>query len=237
VAQPGGALEALAANAATLPIDRRLAYLGLANRDRFVEVLLAGEAERAVSLRGPDPAAGAASGAAPPTWGTAGIEPAAGRLGGAVPATLVSAEEDQLSPLVGRVLQQGAKAAGATIELRSDESTTVDATWLPEGRFDLALVRTVAWPEPCWACWFADDSTGRGNVTRAKGLTALAVAADRDPAAAPALEARIKADGLMLPLWRPRAVLAGRKITGLVANSWALGPFWHAESWALAEAG
>ena len=66
---------------------------------------------------------------------------------------------------------------------------TVDGAWLPEGRFDLALVRTVAWPEPCWACWFADDSTGRGNVTRVRGLTALAAAADRDPAAAPALEA------------------------------------------------
>ncbi len=89
----------------------------------------------------------------------------------------------------------------------------------------------MAWPDPCWTCWFADDSTGRGNVTRAKGLTALATAAERDPSAAPALEAKVKADGLMLPLWRPRAVLAGRGISGLVANSWSLGPFWNAESW------
>jgi hypothetical protein len=144
----------------------------------------------------------------------------------------VSSDEDQLSPLVGRVLQSGASAAGAAVELKSDESTTVDASWLPEGRFDLALVRSVAWPEPCWACWFADDSTGRGNVTRAKGLTALAAAADRDPAAAPALEAKVKADGLLLPLWRPRAVLAGHAVTNLTANSWSIGPFWAAESWA-----
>ncbi|MGH9010131.1 MAG: ABC transporter substrate-binding protein, partial [Acidimicrobiia bacterium] len=225
VAEPGGALETLVANTATLPLERRLAYLGLTNRDRFVDVLLAGEGDRAVSLGGP-PVSGAA------TWATAGLEPAAGRLRGAVTATLVSADEDQLSSLVGRVLQQGAKAAGATVELRSDESTTVDATWLPDGRFDLALVRTVSWPEPCWACWFGDDSTGRGNVTRVRGLTPLAVAADRDPAAAPALEARVKADGLMLPLWRPRAVLAGRGVTGLAANSWSIGPFWAAESWA-----
>ena len=226
VAAPGGALEVLAANAATLPLERRLAYLGLANRDRFVDVLLAGEGDRAVSLSGL-PALG--SGAGP--WAIAGNEPAGGQLKGAVAATLVSADEDELSPLVGRVIQMGAKDAGATVELRSDESTTVDASWLPDGRFDLALVRTVAWPEPCWACWFGDDSTGRGNVTRAKGLTPLAVAADRDPAAAPALEAKVKADGLILPLWRPRAVLAGRGVTGLVANSWSIGPFWAAESW------
>ncbi|MCA1842025.1 MAG: ABC transporter substrate-binding protein [Actinobacteria bacterium] len=225
VAEPGGALEALVANTASLPADRRLAYLELANRDRFIDVLLAGEGDRAVSLAGPAPNAGG-------TWAIAGLEPAHGRLKGAVSSTLVSADEDQLSPLVGRVLQSGAMAAGTTVELKSDESTTADAIWLPEGRFDLALLRAVAWPEPCWACWFADDSTGRGNVTRAKGLTALAAAADRDPAAAPALEARVKADGLMLPLWRPRAVLAGRNITGLAANSWSIGPFWAAEAWA-----
>ena len=225
VADPGGTLEALVANTQSLPPDRRLAFLGLANRDRFVDVLLAGEADRAVSLSVPP--AGPA-----PTWPAAGVEPAGGRLKGAPVATLVTADEDQLSPLVGRVLQSGARTAGATIELRSDDSTTVDASWLPEGRFDLALSRTVAWPDPCWACWFADDHTGRGNVTRAKGLTALATAADRDPAATSALEAKVKADGLMLPLWRPRAVLAGRGISGLVANSWSLGPFWSAESWA-----
>ena len=228
VAEPGGALEALVANAATLPLERRLAYLGLANRDRFVDVLLAGEGDRAVSLGGPS---AAASGGAAATWASAGLEPDAGRLKDAGTATLVSADEDQLSSLVGKVLQQGARAAGATIELRSDESTTVDATWLPEGRFDLALVRSVSWPEPCWACSFADDSTGRGNVARARGLTPLAVAADRDPSAAPALEARVKADGLVLPLWRPRAVLAGRNVAGLAANSWSIGPFWGAESW------
>jgi len=230
VAEPGGALEALVANTQSIPADQRLGYLGLANRDRFVDVLLAGEADRAVTLTGP--MGGPAPGAAPPTWPVAGAEPAAGRLKGAPVATLVTADEDQLSPLVGRVIQSGARAAGATVELRSDESTTVDAAWLPDGRFDLALQRTVAWPEPCWACWFADDSTGRGNVTRARGLTELAAAADRDPAAVPALEAKVKAGGLMLPLWRPRAVLAGRGITGLVANSWSIGPFWSAESWA-----
>ena len=55
VAEPGGTLESLVANTVTLPLDRRLAYLGLANRDRFVDVLLAGEGERAVSLRGRRP--------------------------------------------------------------------------------------------------------------------------------------------------------------------------------------
>jgi ABC-type transport system substrate-binding protein len=228
VAEPGGAFESLVANTTTVPVARRLAYLGLANRDRFVDVLLAGEGDRAVSLAGP--VAGAAAGAA--TWATAGLESTAATLKGAPVSTLVADDEDELSPLVGRVLQQGVQPSGATLELKSDESSTVDGTWLPDGRFDLALVRTVAWPEPCWSCWFADASTGRGNVTRVTGLTALAAAADTDPAAVAALEARVRAEGLMLPLWRPRAVLAGRGVAGLVANSWSLGPFWRAESWA-----
>jgi ABC-type transport system substrate-binding protein len=227
VAEPGGALEILVANTATLPPERRRAYLGLANRDRFVDVLLAGEGERAVSLRGPGP--GAAAEAA--IWATAGLEPDGGRLKDTPQATLVAAEEDQLSPLLGRVLQQGAQAGGTTLELKSDEATDVDGSWLPDGQFDLALLRTVAWPQPCWSCWFAEAGTGRGNITRVQGLTALAAAADSDPAAAPALEARVRAEGLMLPLWRPRAVLAGRGVGGLVANSWSLGPFWGAESW------
>jgi len=242
VAEPGGALEALVANATTVAPDRRRAWLGLANRDRFVAVLLGGEAAPATDLTGPGgpPLSATSNGAAPgpsaaggsgAVWATAGVDPVAGRLkGGAVP-TLVSADEDELAPLVGRVLQQNAQAAGATLELKSDESTTVDGAWLPGGRFDLALQRTVSWPEPCWTCWFADAATGRGNVTRGTGLTPLATAADADGAAVPALEARVKADGLLLPLWRPRAVLAGRKVGGLVANSWSLGPFWAAESW------
>ncbi len=231
VADPGGTLEALVANTANLPAERRRAYLGLANRDRFVDVLLAGEGDRARSLLGPRPGPGAG---APDTaiWAVAGLEPPGDRLDESVSSTLVTAEEDQLSPLLGRVLQSGAEAAGATVELKSDESSTVDGSWIPEGRFDLALLRTVSWPEPCWACWFAEDSTGRGNVSRVKGLTTLAITADRDPAAVAALEARVKAEGLMLPLWRPRVVLAGRGVTGLEANSWAFGPFWSAESWA-----
>ena len=78
---------------------------------------------------------------------------------------------------------------------------------------------------------FQSTSTGRGNVTRSTGLTPLAAAADADPAAVPALEAQVKAEALLLPLWRPRAVLAGRRVGGLVANSWSTGPFWSAESW------
>jgi ABC-type transport system substrate-binding protein len=222
VADPGGTLESLAVNSQTVPAGRRLAYLGLPNRDRFVDVVLAGEADRAVSL---EPSAGS------PTWAAAAGAPAGAALKGAAETTLVSDDEDESSPLVGRVLQQGAAAAGADVELKSDESTTVDAAWLPDGRFDLALMRTVAWPEPCWSCWFADADVGRGNVTRVKGLTALASAADADPAAVPALEARVKSDGLLLPLWRPRAVLAGHNVAGLVANSWSTGPFWSAESW------
>ena len=228
VAEPGGTLESLVVNAAkVIAVDRRMAYLGLANRDRMADVLLAGEAGPAGSLAPAGP--GAAGGTSP--WSVAGLDPAGARLKGAPDVTFVSTDEDELSPLVGRVLQQGAAAAGADIELKSDEAKIVESTWLPGGQFELALTRTVEWPEPCWACWFSDAAAGRGNVSRVKDLTPLAEAADTDPAAVAALETRVKAEGLMLPLWRPRAVLAGKGVGNLVADSWAIGPFWMAERW------
>ncbi|MGH8975900.1 MAG: ABC transporter substrate-binding protein, partial [Acidimicrobiia bacterium] len=52
VADPGGRLVALVANAETVPPERRRAVLALPDRDRFVEALLRGEAKLGSTLAG-----------------------------------------------------------------------------------------------------------------------------------------------------------------------------------------
>ena len=228
VAEPGGAVVSLVANTESVPAQRRAALLGLPDRDRFVDVLLQGEATKATSLSGPDRGSEA-------VWPTVKQNlGAGGGLGEDVVATVVAREEDPMGPLLGRVLESFARVPGATLELKFADTTKVEGSWLPEGRFDLALVHQVAWPQPCWRCWFGDASVGRGNVARVKGFDDLAAAAERGDAAG-TLEARLQADAVLLPLWRPKAVLAARGVKGVTANSWSIGPFWKAEGWTLPE--
>lgn len=223
LAEPGGRVVSLVANTETLSLERRRALLGLPDRDRFVDVLLAGEARRATSLAGPVGGS---------TWLAVAPDGAGRELDERVEATLVATEEDPMVPLLGRVLESEARARGATVELKYAEARKVDGTWLPEGRFDLAIVDEVAWPEPCWRCRFGEAGVGRGNVARVKGLEELAAAAERgDAGAVTDLEARLRAEAVLLPLWRPSAVLAARGVEGVAANSWSTGPFWGAEDW------
>lgn len=233
VAPPGGRVEMLVANAAKLTAPRRAALLGLLPRDRFVEVLLGpAEAQRAVSLAGPT---GALPAPAWEAWAATTGTPGGPALAKGSEATLVGDEEDPAGPLLGRVLEAAAYDRSATVELKFADSVRVEGDWLPAGRFDLALVEDVAWPDPCWRCWF--DEPPAPALAREPGLGALAAAADRgEPGSAGALEAAVRARSVVLPLWRPAAVLAGRDTSGLEANAWSVGPFWRVERWK-AEAG
>ena len=228
LAPPGGRVVSLATNTETLAAERRRALLALPDRDRFVDVLLGGEAERARSLAGPGEGEGA--------WATVRPDPERPGLDDEVLATVVASEEDPMAPLLGRVLESRARLREATLELKFADAGKVEGSWLPEGLFDVAVAEEVAWPQPCWRCWFAASSVGRGNVTRVidGGLDDLAARAERgDAAAVPELEGRVREDALLLPLWRASAVLAARGVEGVEANSWSVGPFWGAEEWAL----
>jgi hypothetical protein len=223
VARPGGALVSLVANTERLTGERRAALLGLPDRDRFVTVLLGGEAALGTSV---------VPGAAGGPWATVGPDRNRPGLGG---GTLVMAAEveEPMSPLLGRVLEGQARARGVTVELKFAEATKVEGAWLREGRFDVATVDQMDWPQPCWLCRYGSAAVGRGNAARVKGLDDLAAAADAgDPAAPATLEARLRSEAVLLPLWRPSAVLASRGVKDVVANSWSIGPFWGAENWA-----
>jgi ABC-type oligopeptide transport system substrate-binding subunit len=234
VAKPGGRVELLMANNESLAQPQRAALFGLPDRDRFVDVLLAGEAERATTLAGPARAAATAAAGGPAWAQVKSVPDDRGREKG-VSGAIVAAEEDEVAPLLGRVLESRAFVRGANLELKFANGPKVNGSWLPEGRFDLAISDTIEWPDPCWRCQFGDGSIGRGNVARVKGLEALAAAADRgDANGVAALEAKLRQDSVLLPLWRPSAVLAARGgMKGVVANSWSIGPFWRAENWSL----
>ncbi|MGH9041678.1 MAG: ABC transporter substrate-binding protein [Acidimicrobiia bacterium] len=229
VAEPGGRVVSLVANVESVPPSQRRDVLGIPNRDRFVDVLLDGEAKRAVTLAGVDGGPEAA-------WAKAGGPSAPGADAGGLARggtfTLVAAIEEPMAPLLGRLLEAGVREAGATLELKLADAPMVDGRLLRDGGFDFALVDDVAWPQPCWRCWFTEGATAQGNVSRVKGVDELAAGADRgEVEAAPALEVSLRDDAVLLPLWRPLAVLAGRGVDGLAANSWSLGPFWEAENW------
>ncbi|MGH8994315.1 MAG: ABC transporter substrate-binding protein, partial [Acidimicrobiia bacterium] len=225
VADPGGRLAALVANTETVALDRRRAMLALPDRDRFVEALLDGEAAPAGTLRG-------VGGGDEDRWAVHVADPDAPGLERGEDDVLVAAQEEPMAPLLGRILESATRRRESTLELKFADAPVVDGTWLPEGRFDFALVDLAAWPEPCWRCWFSGESRERGNISRVAGLDELAAAAERgEPQAVFDLERRVKDEAVLLPLWRPAAVLAGRDVDGLAANSWSVGPFWGAEDW------
>lgn len=224
VAGPGGWIALLVANTEELPATERRGFLALPDRDRFAAVLLEDEVALARGLAGPEGGS---------TWAEVTPEAAPPGLDDAFTATLVSAEEDAMAGLLGRLLERRVRELGGDLELKSTDSPRLDGAWLRDGAFHVAVTDDVTWPDPCWSCWFGASSVGRTNTSRITGTDDLAAAADRgEAAAAAALEAQLREQGVLLPLWRPRAVLAARGVTGAEANSWSIGPFWKIEAWA-----
>jgi len=224
VAEPGGRLAMVVANTDQLPVPARRGLLGLPDRDRFAAVLLDGEVALAAGLAGPE---------ADGPWDRVvpAADPPAIRAG--FTATVAGAEEDPMAPLLGRLFERRVRGLGGEVQLRFTDSPRLDGVWLREGSFDAAVTDDVAWPEPCWSCWFGAESVGSTNTARYTGAADLAAAADRgDAAAVTALEAKLRTEAVLLPLWRPRAVLATRNVRGAEANSWSPGPFWRIEAWA-----
>jgi len=235
VAAPGGTLTALYANTEKLPDARRRALFALVDRDRFVSVLLG------TDEAGDAPSWSPRSGGASPrdVWHAVKVDPAAAKdaVSSSFTATLAAADYQPLANLIGRAIQTRLLDTKARLDIDVTDGAEVDGTWLPSGRFDLALTDEVQWPDPCWRCRFAGDAAGRTDWSRVHSLDSLADAADGDRASTPrlALETRLRADAIVLPLWRPRAVVAARGVRGATPNSWAPGPLWDVTAWSAAK--
>jgi ABC-type transport system substrate-binding protein len=222
VADAGGWLTSLVANTEKLSVARRRALLSIVDRDRFVAVLLAGEVDLAMAWRPgrpPDRPAWGSVVAGAPSFGTDDVTVA-----------FAAPDSESMSGLLGRAMQTRIQATKVTLDLDFTDAAEVNSTWRPSGRFDLLLTSDIEWPVPCWRCQFAADAVGAGNWSRAKDLDDLAASADRGDAS-DSLEARLHADAVVMPMWRPKAVVAARGVKGVLANSWAAGPLWNVSSW------
>ena len=191
------------------PAHRR-ALVASVDRTAFVGALLRDEAAVLHRFSAGDPAGGA--------W--AGVGPGSpGALRG-VTVDLAGEVEEPMTDLVQRSMQKRSHPAGARLELRNAEADRVER-WIAEGSYQAAVVMQLDGPEPCWTCrWAAVDE-------------ALARAADGgDEAAAGALEAKLRDEAVVLPLWRPVTVVAWRDgLRGMRANGYASSGAWNAWEW------
>lgn len=223
VAAPGGRIVSLYFQTEKVATDLRVASLDLVDRDRFTEVLLGGEASLATSW-------GALSeGGGWPRWYI--NTDAAGELDERDMAFAI-ADEDPMASLVARALQHRARSTPLAFDAVPLPNHLLFGEWLPQGTFDLVAATEVQWPDPCWRCRFDSAFVGETNWSRVTGLDDLATRADlgSDEAAAD-LERRLQEQAVMLPLWRPSAVVVSRNVTDVEASAWSPGPFWHVERW------
>jgi len=192
---------------ARLPVEVRRAAAATIDRAAFVGTLLAGEAAPLESF---------VPGAR--TWVdvTAGDARAlAGRT-----VDLVGLVEEPMTALLERSMQKRARTAGGRFDPRNAEADRVEP-WVAAGEFDAALVVAYDSPAVCWRCRWAPVDEARASAADAG-----------DRAAAVALEARLRDEAIVLPLWRPVPVVAWRTgLAGVAPNGYALSAAWNAWEW------
>lgn len=226
---PGGRLVSVWLQTEEVPPGARHAVLGLVDRDRFVEVLLEGEAALATSWGLVEGDAG---------WPSWSLDRGRAEEVDSRSLVLAHAEEETMSSLLVRAVQRRARDTELSFDSVSLLAERLDGEWLPEGRFDVALADEVQWPRPCWRCRFGAEAVGRTNWPRFEADGALLERADRgDAGAASRLEERLADDAVLLPMWRPGALVVSRGVDGVVANAWSHGPFHRVEDWRLRDPG
>ena len=194
-----------------LSTAQRAAVAASVDRPAFVGTLLDGEASVLNGL------SGAAAGGGGAWSGVGPGSPAALR---GLTVDLVGELEEPMIDTLQRAMQKRAHPAGASLELRNAEADRVER-WVADGSYQAAVVMLLDGPEPCWTCRWASVDEG------------LARAADGgDPAAVAALEAKLRDEAVVLPLWRPVPVVAWRDgLGGVRANGYAASAAWNAWEW------
>ena len=94
-------------------------------------------------------------------------------------------------------------------------------------------VANISAPDPRMASWFLDGPDACWTCRWANVDTVLAASADSgDAAAVRRLEVRLRDEALLLPLWRPTAVVAWRVgLSGVRVNGYASSAAWNAYEW------
>ncbi|HET7489440.1 MAG TPA: ABC transporter substrate-binding protein [Acidimicrobiales bacterium] len=200
----GGWRVALLLRQGGLTRDQRAAVAASVDRGTFVGTLLQGEAVVDDGYSG--------------AWKGAGPGDTAALKG--TTADLVGELEEPMTPTLQRSMQLRAHPQGGRLELRNAEADRVEG-WVAAGTYQAAIVMTLDGPVPCWTCRWASVDEARARAADAG-----------DQAAATALEAELRDQALLLPLWRPTTVVAVRNgLHGVAANGYALSGAWNAGDW------
>ena len=194
-----------------LELDQRRAVMATVDRSEFVGTLLKDEA---VVLNGFSHTRAAQEG----PWRADGPgDPVA--LSGEV-VDLVGTDEEPLTGLLQRSMQQRARPADAVFELRNADADLVSG-WVAAGEYDAAIVVTHDPRRACWTCRWAsvdEDLARRADAGFVEAIDEL--------------ERRLRDDAIVLPLWRSRPVVAWRDgLRGVDINGYGLSAAWDAESW------
>ncbi|MGH2673809.1 MAG: ABC transporter substrate-binding protein [Actinomycetota bacterium] len=206
-------------------LRRRIAHA--VDRTRFLEVVLRDDAEPAEGILVPEQAG------AEPAWASYGT----GRL----PVADAPGELDliygraELTDLLARYIQAELERARIDVELVSLEADVFQGTFLPDRRFDLALLETRTGPAP--ELWRWVEVTGSGPSVTGLSQQALAdlvrAAGGGEEAALRRAQRRLATLAAVLPLFRPRVSMGWNEgVTGPAANPTVDGPLWNASTWA-----
>ena len=210
----------LVMNAPRLPsVEDRRSVADAVDRGRFVDVVLRDEGASSESVVVPEVPGSV------PVWARYGRgPPEPADIDGELSLVYVRGE---LLDLTARYLQAELRRAGIDLELVPLESDVFWGTFLPEGRFDLAILEVRGGPladlDPWAAGWAGDDRTVRSLAGEA---------AEGDPTALAAAQRRLAALAVVLPLYQVRTAMGWREgVTGIQPNPSADGPLWNAWAW------
>ncbi len=189
------------------------------DRPRFVDGVVNEEGRVANGVLAPEQPGAAAA------WSLYGTG-TAGSLTGRGELDLVYAR-GELIEFLARYVQAELERAGADVELVSLEPDVFRGTFLPAGRFDLALVEVRSGPAP--------DLSGLVETVALQDpeLSSLLEAVERGEDEAVAAAQQRLADLVpVLPLYQPQvAVASAPGVEGVVANPTVDGPLWNAAEW------
>lgn len=198
------------------------------DRERFAEVVLAGEARTADGVLVPEQEG------ALPAWET---------YGGGSPRRVDTEDElllafpkGELQFILARFLREELARAGVDVELVALDADVFREEWLPERRFDLALWEARSGPRAWLERWFASDGgVAVSGLSDARLDAMLGEGARGGAGGGPALAAaqrRLAGVAPILPLFQPKVTVGFRPgVEGVVANPTVDGVLWNAWAW------
>jgi ABC-type transport system substrate-binding protein len=133
----------------------------------------------------------------------------------------------ELLDLTARYLQAELRQVGIDLELVPLESDVFWGTFLPEGRFDLAIVEVRGGPLADLIPWTLEWASGDRTLSRLADQ-----AAEGNRTALASAQQRMAALAQVVPLYQPRTAMGWQdEVAGIQPNPSVDGPLWNTWAW------